>query len=776
MANTNPFDEFDAAPTATAAGANAFDQFDTTAPKSASAPAPTPAAPQMTILQRVGAGIADPIAGVGQLAAHLAPPGTLEAGTAEFEAQRAQAGLPPLPPDATTQPELVANVDKELQDREAKIRAGTPPGTDWWRIAGNIVSPVNYMVPGGGAEGVAARAGKAALQGAGVAAMQPATGEGSFAGQKTIQTGVGAVAGGALSPLADAVGALGKWITKAKGPEAANDKALQTILSRIQADEKGGGPTAQDMLDMLATAPDKPQILADVGGEDLRSLVGRIARSPGEAKQIIRKFLTERDMDAGLRLKGDINAGVGRDSELQTFDALKRARSMSAKPLFEKAYQGGSLAPLKDQFETAFSDLGREESEAQKEIASAQNRVTAAAARQSQAGDNVYAVNGANEDMRAAQAQLQFAQSRLEGVQANKAEALESLRLAQDDIANNAPGAVWSPRIAIFLKNPRIQEGIQRGLRIERDETMAEGRAMNPSEYAIIGQDENGNAVIGKVPTMRLLAVAKQGLDRMLKTREFSNELTGELNQEGVALDNLRKAYLTELDRLNPDYKVARAQWAGDTQSMEALRAGEDIFKMKPEQITETISAMSPGDREFYKLGVAAKLREMVGKTGEQGNEARKVAMHDWMRDQLRAAFSNDEEYEKFIGRVDAENRMFKTKAGAMSNSITAERLAEDTSPSTRGLAAAHGLRGALEVLHGNPWSAYHFARAWEHIRPPKADQELNAAIARNLIAPPRTLLSAVQGLPVPPPSLLTQAVPWAVPAAAAGAVQETAP
>ena len=55
-------------------------------------------------------------------------------------------------------------------------------------------------------------------------------------------------------------------------------------------------------------------------------------------------------------------------------------------------------------------------------------------------------------------------------------------------------------------------------------------------------------------------------------------------------------------------------------------------------------------------------------------------------------------------------------------------------------------------------------------------DQELNAAIARNLIAPPRTLLSAVQGLPVQTPSLLTQAVPWAVPAAAAGAVQEVAP
>lgn len=303
--SSNPFDQFDGAPVATAAGGNAFDQFDATPPKqpATSAPAP-PTPPQMTIPQRIGTGIVDPIAGVGQLAAHLAPPGTLAAGTAEFEGERAQAGLPPLPEDKTTQPELVANVDKELQDREAKIRSGTPPGTDWWRIAGNIVSPINYMIPGGGAEGVAARAGKAALQGAGVAAIQPATGEGSFAGQKTIQTGVGAVTGGALSPLADAVGALGRWVTSAKGPDAVNDKALRVILDRIQKDEKGGGPKAQDMLDLLAASPDKPQIVPDVAGTNLVSLVGRIARSPGEAKQIIQNYLREQGPQCGAAVEG----------------------------------------------------------------------------------------------------------------------------------------------------------------------------------------------------------------------------------------------------------------------------------------------------------------------------------------------------------------------------------------------------------------------------------------------------------------------------------------
>ena len=37
--------------------------------------------------------------------------------------------------------------------------------------------------------------------------------------------------------------------------------------------------------------------------------------------------------------------------------------------------------------------------------------------------------------------------------------------------------AIWSPRLQQFLDNPRIQQGLAVGMKIERDTALAEGRA-----------------------------------------------------------------------------------------------------------------------------------------------------------------------------------------------------------------------------------------------------------------------------------------------------------
>jgi hypothetical protein len=687
----------------------------------------------LTGAESFGLGLVKPVIGASQLVNHLLP-------------------------DVPGVSYLRDQSDKLAAEAAAKSQELSGGATDWAGMAGEIASPMNYVVPGGlaGDANLVRRGLSAAFQGAGAGAVQPVSGGGSYAGQKAVQTGLGAATGAALSPIADATGALTRWITSAKGPEAANDKALRTILDRIQKDEKGGGPTTQDMLDLLAVTPDKPMIASDVGGNNLLSLLGRIARSPGEAKQIIQGFLQDRDLNAGLRLKGDINASLGRDSELQTFNALKQARSAAAKPLFEEAYRGGSIAPLKDQFQHALDD--------------------ATTAEKNAAHDLEYAESVQHYGDRQSQATVEAARQKWQTANTTKQIVMAKLHDVQDDIAAGIPGAVWSPRIQQFLDNPRVQQGIQRGLRIERDTALAEGRAMNPTDYAIVGQDKDGNPTIGKVPTARLLAVAKEGLDRMLQGPEFRNELTGELNKEGVAIDQMRGAFLNELDRINPAYKEARAQWAGDTASMQSLRMGEDVFKMKPEEITEKVSTMPPGDKEFFKLGVAAKLREMVAKTGEQGNEARKAVANDYMRDQLRAVFGNDADYDRFVNAVDAENRMFRRASKALSGSQTAERVAEDATPLEKGVAVAHGVQGTSELAHGwLPGAIYHLGRAYERFAP-KADPITEAAIARHLVSPPDALIGALRGVLPVGSSLPTRAVPYATPGTAAmvtGATQQ---
>jgi hypothetical protein len=676
-----------------------------TAPK-----APPP--PMMTPLQRFGTGLNDPFTGGAQLLRNIAP---------EFIAKpidRVGAALGMGPPPT----------NENVEAREADIAATTPTGArtettldeqgraihqpetggggmDPLRFMGEVLSPANLSAPSRalGVANIGRKIGSAAVQGATIGMMQPVTGGTSYGTEKALQAGVGAIGGAAIPPIGAAGKAIYQWATGAKGlAGAADERAVQALLKRIQTDERGGYPTLQGMLDVLNETPGKPMTVPDVAGPNVVSLLGRIARAPGDAKAILAKWANDRDLDAGVRLKGDVNEALGSGSAYYTDEALIAARSAAAKPLFEKAYAGGSLAPLKQQFESAFADAGKAEADAVREVAHAESRITQAAARQSQAGNNVYAVNGANEDMRTAQSQLAFARAELAKAQTTKAMVTDVMRQAQDDLATGKPGAVWTPRIQQFLDNPRVKTGIRRGLRIERDEALAEGRAMNPSEYAIIGTDAQGEPIIGKVPTMRLLAVAKEGLDRMLQSPGMRNELTGKLNKEGVAIDKLRGAFVKELDALNSDYKAARAQWSGASQSIENLRLGQDIFKMEPEAIAEAVKDMTPNDKEFFKLGAASTLRKMIGQTGKAGDETRRLIGTQYARDQLRSMFDTPEQFDKFFKALNAEHMMFSTWSKTYGGSITAERWAEDTSSGklsglvSLGASAGHALHGSM--------------------------------------------------------------------------------
>jgi hypothetical protein len=715
----------------------------------------------MSGLQRFGTGLADPLLGTAQVVSHVLPD----------------------PPEGTP------SFDAVMKQREADIRAGSKPADvvsttldpqgrashtttkqtmpDPMRTLGNIVSPMNLMAPAKtlGEATLARRVGSAAVQGGLIGGMQPVTDD-HFYREKTLQVGGGALVGGLLPGVESGTKAIGAWLTGLKGEEAIKDKATQAILSRIEKDRSGGGPTTQDMLDLINTTPGKPLTIADVGGENLKALMGRIARSPGEARQIITEFLNDRDLNAGLRLDKDVAGTFGGQSAFETFDAMKQGRSIAAKPLFEKAYEGGSMAPLKDQFETAYSDAGRVLADANKAVSDAQNRITQAAARQSQAGNDVYATSGANQDMRAAQFELQEAQKGVDRAVQVRQDIASRVQEARDDIASGKKGAVWSPRIQQFLDNPRIQSGIKRGLVIERDTALAEGRAMNPSDYAIVGTDEQGEPIIGKVPTMRLLAVAKEGLDRILQSPSMRNELTQELNKEGVAVDQVRREFLKELDGINPDYKAARAQWGGDTQSMVALKAGQDFLKAHPDQIKSTVQDMSPSDKEFYKLGAASSLRKIIAQTGAQGDEARRIVGNAYTRAQLRPLFDDNASYEKFIDSVKAETTMFQTRFATLGGSQSAARLAEDQSaPDYMGM--AHGLQGTVSAAHGNyPGAVYHATRFLEKFLP-KGNPNVNKEIARFLTLPGGEAVNRVNaataGMPVPPQPIAPALVPTAV-------------
>ena len=252
------------------------------------------------------------------------------------------------------------------------------------------------------------------------------------------------------------------------------------------------------------------------------------------------------------------------------------------------------------------------------------------------------------------------------------------------EAATNPSLVVDSPRLQQFLADPTVASGVSKGLESQRLEALANGEKFNPVSAQSLTFDASGvpNGVKG-VPNMQTLDAVKQGLDQQISAERDS---FGRLSQRGVMLSKVRGAYTNELDRLNPDYATARASWAGPSASLDAVRAGQGILAKTPQEIASEFGNLQSGNQEFYKLGAADALKAQISKTGLGGDEAKKIIGSDWKQSQLKPLFPNTDAYNKFIGSVTAENRMFNTRQALIGGSQSAARLAEDSGAGDKGV------------------------------------------------------------------------------------------
>lgn len=641
--------------------------------------------------------------------------------------------------------------DEAMKQRERELASeGVSKG---WRTAGNVMAPTNYAVPAGAGGNALARIGTAALAGAVTNASMPVT-EGDYATEKAKQAGVGAAAGGVTSAVAGVLGKavnpmvrgvqagidrMKRWLG-AEMPSSLESGAVHKVLEQFGKDQSAGGPKLTDVMDVLnaARTAGKPLTLADMGGDNVKALSGYVTRQPGEGMTQARQLMATRDSKAAERLAADIDQHITSGPSMkQTADALTKARAASARPLYEEALKPGSTAPLQSQLSTEFGRIQTERQAAERELAAAEREVTANAARQAQRGVGAD-IRGADATKATGQG-VEAAKAKLAALDAQEAKTTGVLREAQRAEAAGERGGVWSSRIQQFLDDPILKAGLSKGLKVQRLEALAEGKEFNPADYAIKGF-ENGEPVAGAVPNMRTLDAAKRGLDEILEG--YRDKTTGRLvlDQQGRAIDQVRRAFVDELDRLNPSYKVARGAWSGPSQSLDAMKAGSEIFNRTPEQVAENFSRLSPNDKEFFRLGVADKLRERIAKTGVGGDEAKAIIKNNWTKSQLRPLFDSQEQFDKFIDAAMMESKMFDTAFRLKGGSHTAERLAGDKAFESDVEAAHAGVGMAKNALTGNLIGAARDALKMRQALGWRKNQELNNEIARLLFDPNLTL------------------------------------
>jgi hypothetical protein len=141
-------------------------------------------------------------------------------------------------------------------------------------------------------------------------------------------------------------------------------------------------------------------------------------------------------------------------------------------------------------------------------------------------------------------------------------------------------------------------------------QALAEARAIANASRKDVNKmgfdlDDQGEVILTSVPSPETLDYVKQGMDQVLE--QYRDKTTGRMVLDGNPLaraqDGLRKAFIKEVDALNPAYAAARQAYAGPASARDALLRGKDSYNIQPDQLRMNVAQQSPADLAQMQLG-----------------------------------------------------------------------------------------------------------------------------------------------------------------------------
>jgi len=502
---------------------------------------------------------------------------------------------------------------------------------------------------------------------------------------------VGAAIPAAFAAVPEAVGA-----AKTVGQQIGARLANRNLTAEEQAARYASGlmertgSSIEGMAQNSISKAGKPITTAEMMGPGGVNAAAALARqqgtTAGEAIGTIGRG-SPRVMGRNDRILNDAAdaAGVHPEAARGNIKAYSEERRAAAKPLYEKAYEGGSTAPLTQQFEAQYGEASRVADQAAQAVQAAERANLQAAAARSRAGESVHLNAGASDKEQAAKSALDGAKKAANNARAAADAIKVRMQQAQADGSANAPGAVWTPRLQQFLDLPEVKTGLREGMRLERIDAVTEGRPFNPSEYAIVGEASSGEPIVAAVPNMRLLDMAKRGLDRQIEAH--TDAITGRVDSLGRSLVKAREPFLAELDTLNPDYAAARSAGGDYLTAERAYRDGnKQLFdtRTSSRDVQERLAKSTAEQREAYKGGLINDLYERLNNNRLNLDAVRTPAV----REKLTAAFESPERANSFITNIEHEITLRGNER------LLHPSLGSQTAPLSEEMAVQRGERG----------------------------------------------------------------------------------
>lgn len=580
-------------------------------------------------------------------------------------------------------PSPIDAIEARLRDTFNRSKAR---GSTAGKIAGEVLGTLpTAFLPGSGALGALAQggAGGAMLANldnpADVAKNAAAGGAGGLLGQQIGKHVIAPVAEriGRTAPARAITRRLASAASKATGRDVAPLPAPLTRAERTVSKAIPDIPSVAQNLDE-ASRMGLPYSLADADPK-LRQLAGSVGRFSPDGRALAEANYSARTADRGFRAIQGVEDYLHPATDVKAVSqGIRDFANRKAGPYYDRALEGGSIAPLESQLDDAFNQSSRAVSNAAAELADAQRAATLASAQVNRAGNNVYMNAKSLPNDRSAQAAIVAAERKLAAARGNHEQVLAILRQAQDDSASNAPGAVWSPRVQQFLDDPITKGGLKRGIEIQRLEALASGKPFNPTEYAITGMDDAGDPIVGNVPNMRTLDSVKKGLDAIID--EYPKDFKGKpvLDERGRAVQQVLKSFRDEIDSINPDYGAARQVYQDAIRPREALDRGFSSTgkNVAARDLNKMIADMNPKELAQFRAGYATNLTDQIANAADRTNPYDLISKGINRPAKLEALYPEGADQFQRLRAIEAE--MAKTSNEVLGGSQTQPRAVQD--------------------------------------------------------------------------------------------------
>lgn len=244
-------------------------------------------------------------------------------------------------------------------------------------------------------------------------------------------------------------------------------------------------------------------------------------------------------------------------------------------------------------------------------------------------------------------------------------------------------------KVQRFVTDPIGQDALQNGMRVIELEHLAQGKLFDPEKYGVARSKDSGKWIIdpdildgGKAPSFRLMDAVKRGFDEIVEG--FRDPTSGRLNlnQYGRAVNDVRATYRDRLKELNPTYGEALKAWSDPSQSLDALRRGQQMLRTNRDVTRSASENIAAQDRPFFELGVGRALADMTSDPASAGGAARRLTEDRQMGERLTSVLPDAERRGMLVDALRREagmarnDRIIAPSAGSQTQPLQA--LGED--------------------------------------------------------------------------------------------------